>query len=153
MDALAVEGVEVGGEGGDQRFPLARLHLGDPAAVEDDAAEDLDVEVAHLEGPAGRFPDAGEGLDEDVVEGGALGELFLEFGGLGPQLVVRQGLDAGFELVDGDDDRADLFQVAVVLGPEDFTDEPLVHFLFINRTAPESQFGGVSGRGSSEGAG
>ena len=110
--------------------------------MEDDAPEDLDVEVAHLEGPPGGLPDAGEGLDEDVVEGRSLGELFLEFGGLGAQLVVREGVDAGFELVDGGNDRADLLQVAFVLRPENFTDEPLEHFLFINRTPPESQFAG-----------
>ena len=46
VGAFAGEGVEVDREGGGERLALACLHLGDLALVEDDAAEDLDVEVA-----------------------------------------------------------------------------------------------------------
>ena len=46
VHALALEGVEVGGERGDQRLALAGLHLGDAALVQDHAADQLDVEVA-----------------------------------------------------------------------------------------------------------
>jgi len=68
--------------------------------VEDGAADELDVEVAHPGRPAGGLADDREGLGQDVVHGGALGELLLERGGLRPKLVVRQGLDAGLEVVD-----------------------------------------------------
>ena len=68
VDALAGQGVEVGGQGGDERFSLARLHLGDLALVEDDAADELDVEVAHPRRPPGGLADDGEGLGQDVVE-------------------------------------------------------------------------------------
>ena len=46
VDAAAGEGVQVGRQRGDQRLALARLHLGDLALVEHNAAHDLDVEVA-----------------------------------------------------------------------------------------------------------
>ena len=90
------------------------------------------------------FADDGEGLDQDVVEAGALGQLFLEFGGFGAELGVGEGLDPGFELVDGGDEGLELFQVALVLRPEDFGDQPLDHFLFIIRNLPPCQFGGRS---------
>jgi len=136
VDAEPGQGVEVGGKRGDERFPFARLHLGDPSLVEDDASQDLDIEMAHLERPAGRLADAGERLDENVVQGSALSELFLELGRLRPQLVVGEGLDRGFEGVDGRDDGPDFLQDSVVVGPENFLEEPLIHFLIFIRKSP-----------------
>ena len=134
VDALAGEGVEVGRQGGDERFSLARLHLGDLALVEDGAADELDVEVAHPRRPPGGLADDGESLGEDVVQAGALGQLVLEFGGLSPELVVGQGLDAGFEAVDDADERRDPFEGAVVIGAEELAGNPLVHLsLFIRK--------------------
>ncbi len=95
MDALPGQGVEVGRQGGDERFSFARLHLGDPALVEDHAADELDIEVAHPGRPARGLADDGEGLGEDILEARALGELLLEFGRFRPELVVGQGLDLG----------------------------------------------------------
>ncbi len=71
--------------------------------VQDHAADQLDVEVAHAEGAARRLAGDREGLDQDVVEGGARRQLLLELRRLGAQLGVGQGLDAGLERVDGGD--------------------------------------------------
>ena len=68
VDAVAGEGVEVAGEGGDEGLAFAGLHLGDLALVEDHAADHLDVEVAHADDAAAGFADYGEGFGEDVVE-------------------------------------------------------------------------------------
>ncbi len=140
VDALAVEGVEVGGQGRDERFPFSGLHLGDLALVEDDPADDLDVEVAHLGRPPGGLADDGEGLDEDVAEGGALGELLPEFRGFSQELGVGKRLDAGFEVVDGRDERLDLLQGPFGVGPEELPENPLVHLLSFIRNPPGSQF-------------
>ncbi len=100
VDALAVEGVEVDRQGGDQGLALAGLHLGDLALVEDHAAHELDVEVAHAEdAPAGLAHDR-EGLRQEVVEGGAAGEPLAELGGLGAQLVVGELAHVRLERVD-----------------------------------------------------
>ena len=104
--------------------------------MENDAADELDVEVAHPGRPAGGLADDGEGLGEDVVHGGALGELLLELGGLCPQLVVGQGLEAGLEVVDDGDERLDLLEGAVVIGAEQLAGNPLVHLPLFNRKAP-----------------
>ena len=81
VDAAAGEGVEVAGERGDEGFAFAGLHLGDFAGVEDDAADQLDVEVAHPDGAFAGFADDGEGLGQDGVEGGF-------FGGDGARLLL-----------------------------------------------------------------
>ena len=55
VDALAVERIEVDGQGGDERLAFTGLHFGDLAVVQDDAADQLHVEVAHIAGRAGRL--------------------------------------------------------------------------------------------------
>ena len=54
VHALAGERVEHHGERARERLALAGAHLGDRAAVEHHAADQLDVEVAHLHAPARR---------------------------------------------------------------------------------------------------
>ena len=54
VDALAFERIQVDGQGGDERLAFAGLHLGDFAVVQDHAADQLHVEVAHIAGRAGR---------------------------------------------------------------------------------------------------
>ena len=50
LNALAGKGVEIAGQGGDEGFAFAGLHFCDLALMENDAADELDVEVAHLDG-------------------------------------------------------------------------------------------------------
>ncbi len=49
MHAAAGERIEVGGQGGDERFALASFHFGDFAVVQHDAADELHIEVAHVQ--------------------------------------------------------------------------------------------------------
>ena len=83
---LPVEGVEIGGQRGDERLAFAGDHLGDVAAVQHDAADDLHVEVPHVLGAAGGLAAGGERLGQEVVERFAVGQAFAERG--------RQGLAA-----------------------------------------------------------
>ena len=75
VHALAGQRVQVDRQGGDQRLAFAGLHFGDLALVQDHAADQLHVEVAHVEDAAAGFADDGEGFDQEVVEGRALGDL------------------------------------------------------------------------------
>ena len=94
MDALAAERVEVAGQGGHQRLAFAGLHFGDLAVVQHHAADQLHVEMAHVEEAAAGLADHGEGFDEQVVEGGALGDSLFELDGLGGEVDIRQLADA-----------------------------------------------------------
>ncbi len=68
VDAVAGERVEADGERGGERLALAGLHLGDVAAVEDHAADQLHVEVAHAHRAPAGLADEREALGEHVVE-------------------------------------------------------------------------------------
>ena len=123
VDALALERVEVGRQRRDERLAFAGLHLGDLAAVEDDAADELDVEVPHVQHAAAGFPDDGEGFRHQVVERRSVGEPLPELGGLGPQLVVGEALDLGFLGIDLGDERPNPLQLAVVRRADNFRQE------------------------------
>ena len=100
MDATPVEGVEVGGERGDERLALSRLHLGDPAEVQCQPTHQLHVEVALAKHPPRRLAHDREGLDREVVEGLAVVEPLLELHRHVGQRVVAQALHLGLEGTD-----------------------------------------------------
>ena len=149
VDAASGEGVEVAGEGGDEGLAFAGLHLGDLALVEDVAAEELDVEVAHADGALAGFADDGKGLGEDFVEGGFFGgvdggavfvgavsgvevrpggfDAGLEFGGFASEFVVGEGGGGGVEGVDLLDGGEEALDGALVGGAEDFGDDGVEH--------------------------
>jgi hypothetical protein len=68
VDAAAGQRVQGCREGRDEGLAFARLHLGDLALVEDRAADQLDVEVAHPEGPPHRLAGHREHVGQDLVE-------------------------------------------------------------------------------------
>ncbi len=73
VNAFACERVQVTGERGDERFAFAGFHFGDAAAVESDAADQLNIEVAHVQYAAAGFAANGESFYKDVVESGPVG--------------------------------------------------------------------------------
>ena len=58
--------------------------------VQHHAADQLDVEMAHVEDAASGFADHREGFDQKVVERGALGDSLFEFNGFGGQIDIRE---------------------------------------------------------------
>ena len=127
MDALAFERVEIDRQGGDQRLAFAGLHLGDLAAVQDHAALELDVELALAERALGRLAHRGEGLDQEVVQGLALGQALAELDGLGAQLLVGELLELRFERVDLRHRLVEAFDDPVVGRPEQASGERAQH--------------------------
>ena len=68
MDAAAGHGVERRGQRRDEGLALARLHLGDLALVQHDAADQLDVEVAHAQLASADLARRGEDFGQRIVE-------------------------------------------------------------------------------------
>ena len=120
VDALAGEGVEVGGHGGHQGFAFTGLHFGDLALVQDDAADELDVEGAQSQDPGGGLPDRGKGLGQEIVQGLLLVQALLELGGLGPELGVGQGPVFRLQGVDGVHQGRQALELPLVFTAEDF---------------------------------
>ncbi len=103
VDALAGQGVQIGGQRGHQGFAFAGDHFGDVAGVQDHAADHLDVVMPHVQiAPAG-LAAGGKRLGQQVVERFAGGQPLAELDGLLPQFVVGQGLELWLQGVDGVD--------------------------------------------------
>ena len=100
MHAAAGERVEIDRQRRDQRLAFAGLHLGDPAFVQDHAADQLHVEMALAERALAGLAHGREGRHQDVVERLAVGDLFLELLGARAQLPRRRASRARFERVD-----------------------------------------------------
>ena len=118
MDALAGEGIEIGGEGGDEGLALTGAHLGDGAGVEHHAAHQLDVEVTHVVGALGSLADNRESFFEQAVERGAVGKALAEFLSLALQRLVGQGLHDRLKRVDPVHPGAEGLEFPVVRGSE-----------------------------------
>ena len=116
VHTLALERVQIDRECRHQRLAFAGLHLRDHAAVEHDAAHELDVEVALSQGALGGLADGGEGVDQEVVELLAVLEPTLEPRRALGERFVRQLLELGLELVDGIDKGLEALDVTVVRG-------------------------------------
>ena len=101
MHPLARQGIEIGWQGRHQRLALTGAHFGDFPEMQGHAADQLHIEVTHLQyAPAG-LATYREGFRQKLVERFALGEAFLEFRCLGLQLRIRQFFHCRFERIDG----------------------------------------------------
>ena len=93
---MPVERVQVARQRGDQRLAFAGLHFGDLAVVQHHAADQLHVEMAHVQDAPAGFADHREGLDQEVGQDLAdrlvmLGVDFLAALGLGPRFIGNLG--------------------------------------------------------------
>ena len=68
VHAAPAERVQINRQGGDQRLAFTGLHFGDLALVQHHAADQLHIEVAHVQHAAAGLADHGEGLDQKVVQ-------------------------------------------------------------------------------------
>ena len=127
VHAVAGERVQVRGQRRDKRLALAGLHLGDLAVVQHHAADELHVEMAHVQGAPARFPDHREGVHQHVVERGAGGQPLPESRRLRAHVGVAEGAKAGFLRANLRDERRQLLERACVLCSEDFCEEGVQH--------------------------
>ena len=123
VHAFAGERIQIDRQGGDERLAFAGAHFRDRPFVEHHAADQLDVEMALLQGALGRLANSGEGGGENVVERLSRLELSPEFVGLGPQLLVGQRRKPGLERID----RGDLGPVALEATVVRRTEHPFHH--------------------------
>ena len=100
MHAFARERVQIRRQGRDQGLALAGAHFRDLARVQDHAADELHVEMAHVEHALGRLAHDGKGFRQQIVQCLALGKTLLELRSLGTQCLVRQRGNLGLEHVD-----------------------------------------------------
>ena len=119
MDAASRNGIEINGQSGREGLALAGLHLGDLACVQDHAAHQLDIEMAHAHDSPSSFPAGGECFGQQIVQGLAIPKALLELVRLGLQLLVGEHLELRRQGADLVDPWREAFDFALVLGPED----------------------------------
>ena len=68
MDAPACQCVQIGGKRGNQSFTFTGTHLGDPALMEDDTANDLHSVVLHVQHAPCGLPHRSIGLGKQVIQ-------------------------------------------------------------------------------------
>ncbi len=115
MDALAVKCIEVAGKRRDKRLAFAGLHLCNHAAVQRNAADELDIEVAHAERALRCLADRCEGLGQKVVERFAVRKALTEEHRLMRKLCVIHlvGSVVRLELVDMSGNLPELLELLV----------------------------------------
>ena len=128
VHAAAGQCVQVHRERRDERFSFAGLHLGDPARVKDDAADELGVEVPHAERAFRCLAHHRKGLGKNVVERLAVGETLLELVRLCPQACIRQPGGPLLERVYLVHQRLDALEFPLVRGAEYFFQDQTDHF-------------------------
>jgi hypothetical protein len=120
VNALAFERIQIGGRRRHQRLAFTGLHFRDPALVQHHAADQLDVEVPHVEHPPAGLPNHREGFDHQIVERSPARQFFPEFNSFGRQIDVGKLLHRGLEIVHCGDNRTHRLDLALVSGAEDF---------------------------------
>ena len=120
MHALTGEGIQVGGQGSHKSLAFTGLHLGNIAAVQGNAADDLHREVLHAQhAPCGLAAD-GKGIGQDIIGGLAVGQLLLEHSGLCLQVGIRHGGIFFFQSQHLLGNGVDLFQLPVREAAKEF---------------------------------
>ena len=138
VDAGAGQRIEIDRQRRDERLALARAHFGDLAVVQRHAADQLHVEMAHLQHALAGFAHDGECLGQQRVECFPVGAARLELRGLGLQRRVGQRGGRGLQRVDLPDDRAVLLQQPLVAAAED-AGEDVDHEAFTCRRGRKKQ--------------
>ena len=128
VNALAFQGVEVGRKCCDQRLSFTGLHLGDLPLVQENSADELDIEVAHVQGALGDFPDGCKCFGKNLIQSLPVGKPLPEFRSQLRQLDIREARHLRFQLVDSLDDRGDLLQIPLVLAADDFGENRAEHW-------------------------
>ena len=95
--------------------------------MEHGAADQLDVEVPHVEHAAARLADDRKGLGQQVVERLAVSEARPELDGFCAKLLVGKRLNGRLECTDLAHDRTQFLQIAFVLGANYLCEDGLDH--------------------------
>ncbi len=114
MHAFPAKRVEIDCGGGDERLALAGAHLGDRSLVQNEAADQLYVEVPLLQRAFGRLAHRRKGGGGQVIESLSGRKLGPKFVCLGAQLVIGQRPELGLERIDRGDHRPIAFEATIV---------------------------------------
>ena len=128
MNALASKRVQIGRQRCNQRLAFTGFHFRDAALMQGDAADQLHVEMAHLEGALARLAPYGECLGQKGVQALPVFDTLLEFGGFELEFFVGEVRNRGLQFVDRDDLGLDLLDLAVASGTHELLYQTVEHY-------------------------
>jgi hypothetical protein len=88
--------------------------------MQDDAADQLDIEMAHAERSDRCLSSDGKRLRQKAFERFTVGMALFEFGGFRAEFSVREFFDASFQLIYTDHNLTHPFDLTLILRTEDF---------------------------------
>ena len=118
MDTATRERIEIGGERRYERLAFTRAHLCNLALMQRDAADELNVEVTHLERSTRSLPNHCEGLRQECVEILLRGVTLLELERRFTQRFVAERGQFRFQRVGGSHELAVALQQPLVPAAE-----------------------------------
>ncbi len=119
VNAFPFECIQIDRQGGHEGFPFAGLHFSNAASMENHAADQLHIEMAHVQLAAGHFTTDREGLRQDVVQGLPGLKALLELLGLVREGLIGERSQAGFQAIDPLHNRAECLDFTIVFAAED----------------------------------
>ena len=120
VHAFFFERVQINGQRRHQGLSFAGFHLGDLAFVQHHPADQLHIEMAHLQDAPTRFAHHRKGFGQDVIEGGPLRQLLFECGRFGLEFRIAETFDPFLQGVDLLHVLLDALDLAIVFGADDF---------------------------------
>ena len=91
------------------------------------AADELHIEVPHVQDSFAGFASDSESFGKDVVQGRAVFEALFEFGCFGLELGIGKSGNARFQSVDLHDDRLDFLKFPLAPRPYDLVNQTFKH--------------------------
>ena len=92
-------------------------------AVQNHAADELHVEMAHAQRPPGRLSRRRERLRQQIVEGLAVVEPLAVLRGQRGKTIVRKGGELGLDLIDAGNDSLELAQLPALAESQQFAQD------------------------------
>ena len=101
MHALAIQGIEISGQRGDQGLAFTGAHFSNATFMQHHAADQLHIKMTLTQRSLGAFSHGGKSGNEQIVEFGALRQLLTKVLSPGAQIGIRERGQFCFKGIDG----------------------------------------------------
>ncbi len=129
VDAFTGQGVEVNRQGRHQGLALTGFHLGNFTLVQNDATDQLHIEMTHAESSFRRLAHDRKCLRQEVIEGFTGGQTLLELSCFRLEVIVGECLELYLEAVNLVNLRLHPLQVAFILAANNLLNNISNHYL------------------------
>ena len=120
MHTSAGQGIQVGRHCGNQRFSFTGFHFGDFSLMQNNTAQQLDMERALAQDAVISLPDGRKGIRQNIIQRFSRGKPVLQNRSHAAQLVIAHGAVSIRKRLDFTRDLFRLAQLPLAMCPEHF---------------------------------